>query len=256
MVAHCDFNEQQSVSTGDGRLRPDLVVRLPGGKQLVVDAKASLHAYLQALEAGDEATRLSCLEQHAAHVRTHVEQLSRKAYWEQFDPTPEFVVLFLPGEVLFSAALERDPQLIEFGADRRIILATPTTLIALLRAVFYGWRQEKLSENAREISLLGRELFKRLGDMTAHLDRLGRGLNTAVESYNRAAASLESRVLVTARRFQELEAAPSDRELAAPILVDHAARALAEIPANGDLPAILPAKQDGAPAVQEGTPSV
>ncbi|MHA3773475.1 DNA recombination protein RmuC [Verrucomicrobiota bacterium sgz303538] len=232
MIEHCDFCEQVSVDGADGRLRPDLVVRLPGGKQLVVDAKASLHAYLEALEASDEATRVTRLQQHASHVRTHVEQLSRKAYWEQFEPTPEFVILFLPGEMLFSAALERDPQLIEYGADRRIILATPTTLIALLRAVFYGWRQEKLSQNAREISVLGRDLFKRLGDMTAHLDRVGRSLNSAVESYNRAAASLESRVLVTARRFQELEAAPADGTLPALPAIEQAARALRDAEAQ------------------------
>jgi DNA recombination protein RmuC len=228
MLAHCDFAEQVSVESGNGRLRPDLIVRLPGGKQLVVDAKASLHAYLEALEAPDDVTRTTRLQLHATHVRGHVDQLSRKAYWEQFDPTPEFVVLFLPGEMLFSAALERDPQLIEYGADRRVILATPTTLIALLRAVFYGWRQEKLSENAREISNLGRDLYKRLGDMTAHFERVGRSLNTAVESYNRAAASMETRVLVTARRFQELEAAPSDRDLPALPPIEHAARSLDE----------------------------
>jgi DNA recombination protein RmuC len=229
MVEHCDFCEQVSVEGDDGRLRPDLVVRLPGGKQLIVDAKASLQAYLEALEAPDEVTRLARLQQHALQVRTHVEQLSRKAYWEQFETSPEFVILFLPGEMLFSAALEKDPQLIEFGADRRIILATPTTLIALLRAVFYGWRQEKLSQNAREISLLGRDLFKRLGDMTGHLNGVGRSLNTAVESYNRAAASLESRVLVTARRFQELEAAPADGVLPTLPAIEQAARALRDV---------------------------
>jgi DNA recombination protein RmuC len=224
MVDHCDFCEQ--VSSSDGRMRPDLVVRLPGEKQIVIDSKTSLQAYLEALEAPDEVTRNARLQQHAAQVRAHIDQLSRKAYWEQFEPTPEFVVLFLPGEMLFGAALERDPQLIEYGADRRIILATPTTLIALLRAVFYGWRQEKLSANAREIGLLGRELFKRLGDMTSHLDRLGRSLGTAVESYNRTAASLESRVLVTARRFQELDAAPSDAPLPAPPVLELTPRPL------------------------------
>ncbi|MGV3534092.1 MAG: DNA recombination protein RmuC, partial [Chthoniobacteraceae bacterium] len=226
MIDHCDFTEQVTLGDGESRQRPDLVVQLPGGKHLVIDAKAPLDAYLQSLDAPSDATRIARLQQHAAQIRTHIERLSRKAYWEQFESSPEFVVLFLPGEVFFSAALERDPQLIEFGADRRIILATPTTLIALLRAVFYGWRQEKLAHNAEKISGLGRELFKRLSDMSAHLDRVGRSLNSAVENYNRAAATLESRVFVTARRFQELEAAPADGDLPPLPIVEQAARTL------------------------------
>lgn len=224
MVEHCDFSEQTSVDTGEGRLRPDLLVRLPAGKHVVVDAKAPLDAYLSAVESGDEAIRTEQFNRHARHVRTHIESLSRKAYWEQFDETPEFVVLFLPGEPFFSAALEHDPGLIEFGADRRVILATPTTLIALLRAVYHGWRQERLARNAKEISDLGRELFKRLSDMGTHIERLGRNLAGAVDGYNRAVGSLESRVMVTARRLRDLEAAPENTDIPTLTPVDQSPR--------------------------------
>jgi len=173
----------------------------------VVDAKAPLAAYLEAVEATDDITRVDRLKAHARQVRTHITQLGRKAYFDQFDPAPEFVVLFLPGEVFFSAALEYDPSLIEFGVDEKVIVASPTTLIALLRAVAYGWRQELLAENAREISELGRDLHKRLADMGKHLTRLGKSLGTATSAYNSAVGSLESRVLVSARKFKEMGSA-------------------------------------------------
>ncbi len=226
MLEHCDFLEQESTAGEEGRLRPDLVVKLPGRKNVVVDAKVPLKAYLEALEAPEEAARNQKLREHAGQLRAHVARLSERHYWEQFDPAPEFAVLFVPGEAFFSAALEQDPELMEFGVERRVLIATPMTLIALLRAVAYGWRQERLAESARQISELGRVLYQRLGTLAGHFEDLRRGLERAVESYNRAAASLESRVLVAARRFQELGAA-SEGDLPALEPVDRAARAVA-----------------------------
>ena len=226
MVAHCDFVEQPTLQTEDGRLRPDLIVHPPGGKTIVVDAKTPLNAYLEALEAPDDETRVRLLDRHATQVRNHIEKLSRKAYTEQFDDTPDFIVLFLPGEVFFSAALERDPTLIEYGADKKIILATPTTLIGLLMAVCYGWQQEKLAHNAREISQLGSELYKRFADMSQHFGRLGKSLNSSVEAFNKAAGNIETRVLVTARKFKELGAAPMGLEIETLPQVEQIAREL------------------------------
>jgi DNA recombination protein RmuC len=227
MVNYCDFNEQETVSGEAGRLRPDLVVRLPGGKSVVVDAKVPLSAYLEAAEAPSEAVRLAKLQEHARQVRDHVTALSRKSYFDQFQPAPEFVVLFLPGESFFSAALEQDPSLLEAGAGKNVVLATPTTLIALLKAVAYGWKQENLAENAREVSALGRELHKRLSDMGGHVAKLGRALSGSVEAYNATVGSLESRVLVSARRFKELEASSVDDAIEPLSPVEHAPRRLA-----------------------------
>lgn len=225
MVDYCDFREQQSVESSDGRLRPDMVIHLPNQRQIVVDSKVSLSAYLDSLDASDDSTRRACLADHSDQIRSHLGRLSQKAYWAQFEATPEFVVAFLPGETIFSAALEHDPSLLEYGVNAQVLIATPTTLIALLKAVAYGWRQEKLAQNAQEISQLGRELYDRLGTCAEHIDDLRKNLDRAVQAYNRVVGSLESRVFVSARRFQELGAGGT-RELPALESIDAAARNL------------------------------
>ncbi len=227
MQAHCDFFEQQTVTTDDGRLRPDMRVRLPGDKNIIVDAKTPLESYLKSIEAPDDATRRSLLQAHAQSVRTHINNLGKKAYWDQFkDEMPELVIMFLPGEMFFSAALEADPTLIEAGIDQNIILATPTTLIGLLRAVYYGWRQEKIAKAAQAISDLGRDLYKRLADMSGHFFKLGKSLGGSVEAYNKAIGSLEARVLVSARKFKDLTSVPSDAEIEDMTPVEQVPRAL------------------------------
>ncbi len=207
MLEHCDFYQQVHQAGEERSSRPDLLVRLPGGKNIVIDSKAVIDSYLEAMQTTDENIKQLKLAEHARHIRSRIADLSKKAYWEQFQPSPEFVVLFLPGESFFSSALEHDPSLLEQSVDQKVILATPTTLIALLKAVSYGWRQSRLEENALKVSELGRELSKRLKDMLEHFSSLGQSLNRSVDHFNKTVGSLESRVLVTARKFDELQGA-------------------------------------------------
>jgi DNA recombination protein RmuC len=239
MVEHCHFTEQQTISVDEGRFRPDVIVQLPGGKHVIVDAKVPLDAYLRALEAPDEDSRQRLLVEHARQVRTHIAQLASKSYFDKVPVSPDFVVLFLPGEMFFSAALEQDPTLIEFGTDRRVIPASPTTLIALLRAVAYGWQQQAMEENARKISELGRGLYESIRVLGAHFESLGAKLKSSLDAYNLAVGSLEGNVLVKARKFRDLQATNGGEEIKALEPVDRVPRML-QAPELTDLTGGLP----------------
>ena len=244
MLQYCDFVEQETVATEDGRIRPDLIVRLPGNRTIVVDAKVPFDAFYESISTTDDEIRIARLKDHARLVRTHIGSLSKKSYWESVQPTPEFVLLFLPGETFYSAALENDPKLIEDGVGLGVIIATPTTLIALLKAVSYGWRQEQMATNAQEVSNLARTLYDRLRVFTNHFDDIGKGLDRALDSYNKGVRSLEARVLVTARKFKERGAISGDEiETLEPI--DKAATSLS-LDEGGLFPDLVAGEVDGA----------
>jgi DNA recombination protein RmuC len=249
MSARCDFDEQVTVASADGPLRPDMVVRLAGGKNIVVDSKVSLAAYLEAAETSDEVIRAARLDAHARHLREHVDRLAAKSYWATVSPAPEFVVLFIPGEAFLAPALEHDPALLEHAMARKVHIATPTTLVSMLRTAQYAWQQDALAENARAAFDLGRELYERISSLGRNMDRLGRALSSAVTTYNQTVGSVESRVLVSARRLSQLGVV--DGELEAPALIEEATRTLSapELSAR-ELSAPEPATPElGAPEV-------
>ena len=250
MLQYCDFDEQTTVVTDDGRIRPDVIIRLPGNRTIVIDAKVPFDAFYESISTKDDEIRSARLKDHARLVRTHIGSLSKKSYWESVQPTPEFVLLFLPGETFYSAALEIDPKLIEDGVGKGVIIATPTTLIALLKAVSYGWRQEQMAENAKEVSELGKTLYDRLRVFTNHFADIGKGLDRALDSYNRGVGSLEGRVLRTARKFKERGAiAGEDIDILEPI--DKATRALS-LDEGGLFPDLVAGETE--PAEEESFP--
>ena len=241
MLQYCDFTEQETVAGEDGRIRPDVIVRLPGNRTIVIDAKVPFDAFYESISATDDGVRLERAKDHARLVRGHIGSLSKKSYWETVQPTPEFVLLFLPGENFYSVALEQDPKLIEDGINQKVIIATPTTLIALLKAISYGWQQEQMAANAQEVSKLGKDLYDRLRKFTEYFADIGKGLDRALESYNKGVGSLEARVLVTARKFKERGAiAGEEIETLEPI--DKSARALS-LDEGGLFPELLAAAE-------------
>ena len=250
MSARCDFDEQVTVATAEGQLRPDMVIHLAGGKQIVVDSKVSLAAYLEAAEAADDTVRETRLAAHARHLRDHVDKLAAKAYWTALSPAPEFVVLFIPGEAFLAPALEHDPGLLEHAVAHRVHIATPTTLVSLLRTAQYAWQQEALSENARAVFDAGRELYERISGLGQHVDRVGKALSGAVTAYNQTVGSLETRVLVSARRLQQLGLVEAGQE--APRIVEETTRALSapELTASV-VPALAPEPAALEPAALE-----
>ena len=204
MVEHCDFYQQENIKTDEGRQRPDMIVRMPDGREIVVDVKTPLDAYLSAIESNDDELRQQHMQRHARNVRQRINELASKAYWNQFSQSPEFVVLFIPGDQFLSAALESDYQLMEDALGKHVILATPTSFVALLRAVAYGWRQEQLAKNAEHIKKIGEELYQRLATFTSHLQKMGRSLESAVKHYNSSVGSFDSRILPSAQKFREM----------------------------------------------------
>src|SRR5262249_29160526 len=240
MVEHCDFVTQQTSSTEDGVLRPDLVVQLAGGKRVVVDAKVSFAGYLEAMEAREESVRVERLRAHARHLRAHIDSLAGKAYWERFDPSPEFVVCFVPADAFLNAALEQEPAMLEYAFAKNVVIATPATLIALLRTVAYTWRQEALARNAQQVHRLARELYARLTTMGGHVEAVGKELDGAGKKFNEAVGWRETRVLVTARKLTEMQVVEGDLE--APRQVESLARSVqAPVLVNGDSVVPMPA---------------
>ncbi|MFC1855737.1 DNA recombination protein RmuC [Thermodesulfobacteriota bacterium] len=230
MKKYCDFDEQAHKNTDDGRLRPDMIVKLPNNKNIVIDAKAVLKGYIESIEADDETHRMIKLKEHARQIRDQIKSLGDKKYWEQFEPTPEFVILFLPGEAFLDAAFMVDEDLLEYSTKMNVMLATPSTLIAFLKAVEYGWREESLAQNAKDISALGRELFERLSKMSEHIAKVGRSLESSVKSYNDVVGSYEGRVMVSARKFRELGCVPETIKDNTPNQIERIPRDLKALP--------------------------
>jgi len=231
---HADFQTEVSIESGDGRLRPDVIIRVPGGRNLVIDAKVSLNAYQDAFEAGEDANRQAALAAHAAAMKAHVNTLGQKAYQDQFEDTPDYVIMFVPGEHFLSAALEQDADLWDFAFAKRVLLATPTNLIAIARTVSAVWKQEKMAGQAREIAELGKELYARLSTMGGHVGRMGKNLDTAVSAYNALVGSLESQVLTQAKRFEELSIDTGGKAIEPLPVVEQTARPLVKLVSGGD----------------------